>query len=139
MEADLISRAITPKSIAPGGPVAEDTRDAATYAMDLLDSFQRDEERDARLRYWSAKLLLERILGKPRQSVELTGAEGKPLFPPDQQQRLLQDPEALEMACTLDAKLARNPSDHPGGVREERQPGEVDLPSPPGPPEPEAG
>ena len=87
--------------------------------------------------------LIDRVLGKPTEKHEHTGADGDPLFSRDRTISTLNDPETLALACELDRRLAQQTdADTNGpdasGIRETGEPGALDLPGSPGTAEPEA-
>ena len=51
--------------------------------------------------------LINRIVGKPTEHHELSGADGEPLIPRDRQQAMLANPHVLELACQLDALISQ--------------------------------
>ncbi len=73
------------KSGNPGGiakelaAIKKIARDACPEALQLLVDMSKDILLPARDRAFAAKEILDRGLGRPGQSVELTGAEGKDL------------------------------------------------------------
>ncbi len=83
------------------------------------------------------EFLINRILGKPTERRELTGADGDPLISAEAQRRMLGNERALSLACELDELVSRPSRDDPGRVRPSCQCGEVDLPGASGDPEPE--
>lgn len=64
--------------LAGTGEVADDLKnDAAGYAFRLFNDTMRDERQPTEVRLNCAEEVLNRVWGKPRQAVELSGRDGK--------------------------------------------------------------